>query len=343
MTLHAVVTVTLGTFTLDVDVTCASGETVAIVGPNGSGKTTLLRAVAGLQPLTAGRVELDGVALDDLPPERRSIGFMFHDDALFPHLRVVDNVGFGLRARGDREPRSKALAWLERVGLADQADSFPDQLSAGQAQRVALARALAPAPTALLLDEPLGALDATTRNDIRRLLRAHLSEFAGPRLLVTHDPVDAAVLSDRVVVLDGGRVVQSGTVAEITARPRHAWVADLAGTNLFTGTAAGSVIALDGGGELYAARSTGPGAVYAAVNPRAVVVHRERPTGSARNVWSGPIETVDAVGDCLRVRIASTPAITAEVTVAAGVELELAAGVEVWVAVKATEVDVYPA
>ncbi len=144
MTLVATVGVDVGAFTLDVDLTCAAGETVAIVGPNGSGKTTLLRTIAGLQKPARGRIELDGVVLDGLAPEQRSIGFMFQDDVLFPHLRVLDNVAFGLRARGVLTPDAhrRAEEWLTRVGLAGRGSAFPDELSGGQAQRVALARAL---------------------------------------------------------------------------------------------------------------------------------------------------------------------------------------------------------
>jgi molybdate transport system ATP-binding protein len=345
MSLDAAVNVTFADFTLAVEIACAPGETVAVVGRNGSGKTTLLRAIAGLRPIDSGRVVLDGVTLDGLAPEERSVGFAFQDNLLFPHLDVLDNVAFGPRARGVKPvvARQRATEWLERVGLAAQAHAWPGQLSGGQAQRVALARALAIEPGLLLLDEPLASLDAATRNDVRRVLREHLAAFAGPRLLVTHDPIDAAVLADRVVVLEAGRVVQTGTPGEITARPRHAWVADLAGTNLYRGTAAGRLITLDGGGRLHAADATASGDVYAAVSPRAVALHREPPDSSARNRWEGRVTAIEPVGGRLRVRIEATPPITAEITGAAGDELALVDGSPVWVTVKATEVDVYPA
>ena len=209
---------------------------------------------------------------------------------------------------------------------------------------MALARALAPDPALLLLDEPLAALDATTRNEVRRDLRRHLATFPGVRLLVTHDPVDAAVLADQVVVLHHGRIDQTGTPAEITARPRSPWVADLVGTNLFSGTAvADGSVALDGGGVLVLADAREAGPVFAVVSPRAVSVHRLRPEGSARNTWPGRITAVEPVGDRLRVRVAGTPSVVAEVTAGAVREVGLAEDVEVWVAVKATEIDVYPA
>src|SRR5207302_1766003 len=163
--------------------------------------------------------------------------------------------------------------WLQRVGLDGREHARPRQLSGGQAQRVALARALATEPKILLLDEPLAALDATTRNEVRRDLRSHLATFPGIRLLITHDPIDAAVLADHVVVLDHGRVAQAGTPAEITRRPRTRWVAELAGTNLFTGTAADGHVSLDQGGTLVIADHPAAGPVFAVVHPHAVAVH----------------------------------------------------------------------
>ncbi|MBA3653745.1 MAG: ABC transporter ATP-binding protein [Actinobacteria bacterium] len=337
MTLRAALRVERGAFVLDVDVRCESGRTVAIVGPNGAGKTTLLRAVAGLEALTRGGVELDGVAIDGVPPERRRVGFMFQDGLLFPHLSALDNVAFG------QPNRRRAFDWLERVGLGDKASARPSELSGGEAQRVAMARALAPDPAILLLDEPLAAMDAATRNEVRRMLKTHLDGFAGPRLLVTHDPIDAAILADEVVVLDRGAVMQSGTPAEITARPRHPWVADLAGLNLFRGDGdGGTTIRTSVGVTLHAAAAP-RGAVYAAVSPRAVSLHLDRPAGSARNVWSGTVAAVEPLGAVVRVRIDGTPSITGEITAASAEELHLEAGCAVWVAVKATEVDVYPA
>jgi len=195
----------------------------------------------------------------------------------------------------------------------------------------------------LLLDEPLAALDATTRNDMRRDLRRLLATFPGVRLLITHDPVDAAVLADRIVVLDRGRVAQTGTPAQITARPRSRWVAELTGTNLFTGAAGvDGEVHLDGGGVLAVADRLGPGPVFATVHPRAVALHRQRPEGSARNAWPGRIGSIEPVGDRIRIGIDAKPSIVAEITAIAARDLGLAEATDVWVAVKATEVDVYP-
>lgn len=351
LTLTASVVVELDGFSLDVTLTVQAGHTTAIVGPNGAGKTTLLRTLAGLQALSGGRIEVDGTVLDDpssntyLPPERRRVGVVFQGNLLFPHLSALDNVAFGLRRCGQRrtEARLAASDWLDRLGVGEHRQAKPTELSGGEAQRVALARALAPNPALLLLDEPLAALDATTRNDVRRHLRHHLTTFGGARLLVTHDPLDAAVLADHVIVLDQGRIVQAGTPAEITARPRSPWVAELVGTNLFAGTASsdGIVKLVDGGILVVAEARVGP--LWAAIPPRAVSLHQIRPEGFARNNWPGRINAIEPVGDRLRVVVDGAPSIVAEVTPTAMRVAGITEGAEVWVAVKATEIDTYPA
>ena len=258
MTLRARIDRTLGRFRLDVDLTTKSGETVAVLGPNGSGKSTVFRCLAGLLPIDEGRIELDGEVLDEpatdtfVVPEQRPVAVVFQDYLLFPNLTALENVAFGLRARGVAkiEARAEAGAWLERVGLADHAGHRPRALSGGQAQRVALARALATHPRLLLLDEPLAALDVGTRADVRRDLRRHLATFDGVRLLVTHDPVDAYVLADRVVILEAGEVVQTGTLADVTAHPRSRYIANLVGVNLLAGTGSNGVITTPTGGRI---------------------------------------------------------------------------------------------
>ncbi len=244
VSLEGSIGVRLPGFDLDVEIEVAPGELLAILGPNGAGKSTLLRSITGLTALDHGRLQVDGVPLDDpaadvfVAVEQRPVGMVFQTYLLFDHLSAADNVAFGLRARGMHrtQARERALDWLERVGLADYVDARPASLSGGQAQRVALARALATEPRVLLLDEPLAALDVQTRREVRRDLREHLASFDGMRLLVTHDPVDAYALADRVAILDGGRIVQTGTIAEVTAHPRSRYVADLVGTNLVIGT-----------------------------------------------------------------------------------------------------------
>jgi molybdate transport system ATP-binding protein len=322
---------------------------VALLGPNGAGKTTLLRALAGLLPMSEGLVTLDGQVLEDtsrrlrVPPEVRPVGVVFQDYLLFPHLSVVENVAFGLRSRGTsrREARAAARGWLERLGLEPFAEARPRALSGGQAQRVALARALATRPRLLLLDEPLSALDASARVQVRRDLHQHLSSFAGVRILITHDPLEALALADRLIVLEAGRVVQAGTAAEVTERPRSRYVADLVGVNLLRGRARGDRIELSTGGSL-TVPDAGEGEVFAVIHPRTVSLWRTRPEGTPRNVWRGRSAGLDLHGDRVRVRVEGQPTVIAEVTPAV-TDLGLAEGSEVWVSVKATEVLVYPA
>ena len=350
MSLDAAVRLTLGALALDIDLAIGDGEVVALLGPNGAGKTTLLRAIAGLTPLTSGHVRLDGQVLEDVssgkyvPTEQRPIGFVFQDYLLFPHLSVLDNVAFGLRSRGAGKGAvaAKALDWLDRVGLKSYAQSRPAELSGGQRQRVALARALAPGPRLLLLDEPLAALDVTTRAEVRRDLKRHLASFKGVRLVVTHDPLEAVALADRLIVMENGRLVQTGTSAEVTARPRSQYVADLVGVNLLRGEAEHGSVRIPGG-LVVAAAGAESGEVFAVIHPRAVAVYRSRPDGSPRNVWQGQAGGVELIGDRVRVRVDGVVPMVAEVTPAALKELDLDVGGEVWISFKATDVGVYPA
>lgn len=350
MSLDAAVRLTLGGLALDMELTINEDEVVALLGPNGAGKTTLLRAIAGLVPFSSGHIRLDGQVLEDtatgkyVPTERRPIGFVFQDYLLFPHLSVLDNVAFGLRSRGTRtrEASAKAAEWLDRVGLSSYAKAKPDALSGGQRQRVALARALAPDPRLLLLDEPLAALDVTTRAEVRRDLKRHLASFKGIRLVVTHDPLEAVALADRLVVIESGRLVQTGTPAEVTERPRSQYVADLVGVNLLRGEADHGSIRMPSG-MVVAAAGAESGDVFVVIHPRAVAIHRSRPEGSPRNVWQGRASNIELMGNRVRVRIDGEIPLVAEVTPAALKELDLVEGGEVWLSFKATDVGVYPA
>ena len=332
------------------ELTIEEGEVVALLGPNGAGKTTLLRAIAGLIPFRSGHVRLDGKVLEDtatnayVPTERRPIGFVFQDYLLFPHLSVLDNVAFGLRSRGMARGAAaeKADRWLERVGLKRYARAKPSELSGGQRQRVALARALAPDPRLLLLDEPLAALDVTTRAEVRRDLKRHLTSFQGIRLLVTHDPLEAVALADRLIVMERGRLVQTGAPAEVTERPRSQYVADLVGVNLLRGEADHGSVRMPGG-PVVAAAGAETGEVFAVIHPRAVAIHKSRPEGSPRNVWPGRASHIELLGNRVRVRIDGGVPLVAEVTPAALRELDLVEGGDVWLSFKATDVGVYAA
>lgn len=227
------------------------------------------------------------------------------------------------------------------MGLAALAGVRPGELSGGQAQRVALARALAAEPGLLLLDEPLAALDVTTRASTRRDLRHHLDSYGGVTVLVTHDPLDALMLADRVVILEAGAVTQAGSVAEVTARPRTPYVGDLIGTNLLRGTAEGTLVRVADGQVELAGSATGD--TFVTIPPHAITVHTRRPEGSARNVWPSTVTAVDLLGDRIRVHLAGRLQLVAEITPAALAALGLQPGDRVWASAKATEIQAYAA
>jgi len=255
-------------FDLGLELHAAPGTPLALVGRSGSGKTSMLRAIAGLLSPREGLVELgSSVWLDtdhgiDLAPERRGCGFLFQDYALFPQMSAWRNVAYGMGGPR-RERRAAALAMLERFGVAALAEARPATLSGGERQRVALARALAARPPVLLLDEPLAALDSTTRREAIGELRAVFAETAAPVVLVTHSFEEAAVLAGELVVIDAGREVQRGSAAAISAAPASAFVADFAGAVVLTGEASGegdlTLVRLPGGAEVWSAdRARGP-------------------------------------------------------------------------------------
>ncbi|WP_419997648.1 ABC transporter permease [Streptomyces boninensis] len=355
-------TTVTGATTADLDLPPAT--TVAIVGPNGAGKTTLLRALLGLTP----RARADHLTLGDLdaaalPPHRRRISWVPQDGALFPHLTALANTAYGLRTQGvpKAEARHEAQTWLDRLGVGHLAQRKPGALSGGQAQRVALARALAARPRLLLLDEPLAALDQTTRAHVRHTLRTHLRDFPGVCLIVTHDPVEAVSLADQVLVLEDGRTIQQAPPTELTRHPRSPWVARMLGRNAWPGTVAGNgdgtdtgtALAITGtgtetGGTIITADQNQPAAgegtpALAVAAPEAVSLHRHRPTdASPRNVWPGTVRELTTQGSRLRVLISGSPDVVAEVTPAAAAELGLAEGAEIWVSIKATEISLIP-
>jgi ABC-type sulfate/molybdate transport systems ATPase subunit len=303
-TLELDITVALRSFRLAVGLSVGD-ETVALVGPSGAGKTTVLRAVAGLRRPDRGRIALgagvwfDAAARVDLPPERRSVGFVFQEYALFPHLSVRGNVAFGGAGR--------AGELLERLGLAHLAGARPEEISGGERQRVALARALARDPAVLALDEPLSALDAQTRASVRAELQDVLAELAIPTLLVTHDFADAAALADRIGVVVAGELRQLGPAAELVRAPADAFVAALTGANVLRGHAralagGGSEVALDAGGVVRSAeRADGP--VGVAVHPWEIGVRADADGADGRNVLPGTVAAVTPAGDRVRVRI----------------------------------------
>ncbi|MFI0719448.1 ABC transporter ATP-binding protein [Streptomyces sp. NPDC021224] len=331
-------------FTLDVELAVRPGEVLALLGPNGAGKTTALRALAGLAPLTGGRLRLDGKTLEEpalrrrAAPEDRPVGVIFQDYLLFPHLTALENVAFGPRCHGVPRAAARALAaeLLGRMGLADHAGKKPRRLSGGQAQRVALARALATNPRLLLLDEPLAALDAGARLDVRAELRRRLAAFEAVAVLVTHDPVDAMVLADRVLVIEDGRRVQEGTPAEVARRPRTDYVARLVGLNLFRGDASARTIRLAPGLTLpLTAELEGP--AFVAFPPSAVTLHATRAAAAQAGaaVWPATVRTLESHADAVRVHLTTAEAalpLTADLPAHSLTALPLEPDAPVWAA-----------
>jgi molybdate transport system ATP-binding protein len=317
-------------------------ETVALVGPSGAGKTTVLRAIAGLLRPERGRIELGTATWLDtdrgvcLPPESRAVGLVFQEQALFPHLTVAQNVGYAYGRDGAHE-------LLASFGLEALAAERPVELSAGERQRVALARALARRPRVLLLDEPLSALDATTRAQLRTELRERLLAVGLPTLLVTHDFEDAAALAGRVGVLVDGRVVQTGTPAELVASPARPFVADLTGTNLLVGQArparAGLTEVTLADGTRVVSVDAADGRVGVRVHPWEIALARSRPEDSAQNHVLGPIAALTPLGNRVHVRVGG---LTAEITADSAERLALRPGERVVASFKATATRLVP-
>jgi len=344
----------LGELELDVSVEVAPGECLAVAGPSGAGKTSVLRIAAGLLRPQAGRVTcgastwLDTAGGIDVPAERRRCGYLFQEYALFGHLSAWRNVAYALHEtrRGGREAAAREL--LGRFGLGARADERPATLSGGERQRVALARALARRPDVLLLDEPLAALDARTRAAAARELAAVFGALTVPVVLVTHDFAEAALLGDRVAVMDGGRVLQDGSASALAAQPASAFVADFTGAVVLTGTArraadGTTTIALDGGGELVALER-GEGPVAVSVYPWEITL--APPDGgardSARNHLDVDVLSVTTIGPRVRVGLAAPQPLTAELSEESARALALAPGSRAVASFKAAATRVLP-
>jgi len=315
--------------------------TVALVGPSGAGKTSVLRSVAGLIKPSAGRIALDADTWFDSTkrlfrkPDERRIGLVFQEYALFPHMTVRENIAYAGKSRADE--------YLERFRISHLAKARTDELSGGERQRVALARALARDPGVLLLDEPLSALDAHTKIEVRGELQELLREFGLPTLLVTHDYEDAVSLADKVGVLVDGKLRQLASPQEMVSRPADGFVASFTGANLLRGTARKrqddlTLIELDGG-EIVFSTDPAEGPVGVVVYPWEVSVGRQHQPDSAMNVIEGEIRSVVHVGNRARVKIGP---VTAEVTEASVEKLELRAGSRAVASFKATGTRLVP-
>lgn len=345
----------IGALDLDVTVEAPAGACLALVGPSGAGKSTILRIAAGLLHPDRGVVAcgdeiwLDVTAGVDLPPERRRCGYLFQDYALFPHLTAAQNVAYGMRGVPRRARRARAVELLDRFGVTDRAGARPATLSGGERQRVALARTIAAQPQALLLDEPLSALDPRTRAAATRELRAALRATGVPSILVTHDFAEAAAFGDHVAVIDAGRIVQEGTPAQLAATPASAFVADFAGAVVLTGTArrvddgsgSGTIVELDGGGRV-TSTDVAEGEVAVSVFPWEIVLEpagdaaaQPSPT-SARNRIMATVVSVTVVGGRARIGLAAGQPLVAEITDASVSALGLRPGDRVAATWKAT-------
>ncbi|MCV7195084.1 sulfate/molybdate ABC transporter ATP-binding protein [Mycobacterium angelicum] len=347
---------------LDVEFTVAAGEVLAVLGPNGAGKSTALHVIAGLVRPDEGLVRLGERVLTDtatglhMPTHERRVGLLLQNPLLFPHLSVAANVAFGPRSRRRAMFRSgratdTALRWLREVDAEHLANRKPRQLSGGQAQRVAIARALAAEPDVLLLDEPLTGLDVNAAASIRAVLRSVVSSTGRAVILITHDLLDVFTLADRVVVLEDGRIAESGPVSDVLTAPRSPFGARIAGINLISGTiAADGSLVTSSGQHWYGAAAeelTQGLAAVAVFAPSAVAVYQEAPHGSPRNTIEVTVAELDTRGPVVLVRGEDPPGgaagPAASITVDAAAELRLMPGERVWFSVKAQEVALHPA
>jgi molybdate transport system ATP-binding protein len=346
--------VTRGELELDLQLEAGADRCLALVGPSGAGKTTVLRAVAGLVRPERGRVTcggdtwLDTAAGVDVPPRERRCGYVFQDYALFGHLSARDNVAYPLRGLPRRERRRRAGELLDRFGMTARAGARPRELSGGERQRVAVARALALEPRALLLDEPLSALDARTRQEAGRELASTLRRIGVPAILVTHDFEEAATLADEVAIVDRGRVVQRDTPGRLAGAPASSFVADFTGASVLLGEARRepgglTVVDLPGGGEV---RSTeeAEGPVAVTVLPWEVSIEPPGFTGegSALNVLDARVATVTTIGNRARVGLETPQPLAAEVTAGSAERLGLAPGASAVATWKATATRLVP-
>jgi molybdate transport system ATP-binding protein len=343
---------------LDVEISVAPGEVLAVLGPNGAGKSTVLNVLAGLVRPDTGVVRLGGRVLTDtsagiqVATHDRRVGLLMQDPLLFPHLTVGSNVAFGPRAAkrfSRKDSRASAEHWLAEVEAADLIDRMPRHLSGGQAQRVALARALAADPDVLLLDEPLTGLDVAVATAMRRVLRRVLATDGRSALLVTHDVLDVVTLADRVIVLEAGRVVESGATAPVLATPRSRFGARFAGVNLIAGRAGPKETLLTEWGTVWHGRFDddivlGDTAV-AVFPPSAISVYRDKPNGSPRNVVEVVVAELDSRGPTIRIRAEEqpdgAPGLAADVTAEAATDLRLTLGDRMYFVVKSQQVSVH--
>jgi len=341
-------TVNLGDFLLDgIDLRVEKGEYFIILGPTGAGKTVLLEAIAGLHPVKSGEIWLDGREVTRLEAEKRGIGFVYQDYALFPHLTVKGNLLFGLKRRKlPREERGRVMEWLvELLDIAPLLERSPDTLSGGECQKVSLARALSTSPEVLLLDEPLSALDPQHREGVQQELRQIHRRLKQTAIHVTHDFEEAIAMGDRIAVLGEGRIQQIGTPDEIFRQPNSEFVARFAMTrNIFTGEVRedgrGGVIVIIDSTEFEVVTEL-RGRLHASLRPEDVLVSREPLVSSARNSLRGTITRIADRGATLYLTVSTPLEFSCLVTRHSFEELGLAEGGEVYVTFKASAVHIF--
>ncbi len=331
----------------EIDLDIAPGQYFVILGPTGAGKTVLLEAIAGLHQLRRGRILIDGEDVTAAPPERRGIGFVYQDYALFPHLSVAGNIAFGLKLRGlDRGAIEKRVTVITQLLSIDHLlHRSPKTLSGGEQQRVALARALVVKPRLLLLDEPLSALDPGMREDLQREL-AHLHRQLGTTTIhVTHDFEEAVALGDRIAVLGGGRVAQMGASEEIFRKPASEFVARFVGVrNVFQGEIRNvedshKVLQLDGLEIAVVTDLTGP--AQGSIRPEDIALSKAPTRSSARNTFRGHITDITDRGAIVYVTVRVPPDFTCMITRTSLEEMKLQEGMEIYITFKASAVHVF--
>jgi molybdate transport system ATP-binding protein len=351
--LEADVGARIGSFELACDLAVESGKTIALVGESGAGKTSMLRAIAGLLHPGFGRIACNGEVWFDsqshvfLSPQRRNCGMVFAEYALFGRMSALENVLFGLRAVGDRKrARQRAQELMDLLGIGQLASRRASLLSSGEQQRVALARALAIPPAVLLLDEPFSAIDVERRAPVREALLRFVADSGAAAVIVTHEPIEAMLFAQQLVVLQRGAVVQRGTADELRYLPRTSYIATFFGINFYQGEARaqeGGTSIIEVNDARFTVMGSWSGRVALVVEPDAVVLSKTRPDSSARNVLAGPVTEVGPEGNGMRVVIASHPRIVARVTRQSISELGIQPGENIVASFKAGEVTVHAA
>lgn len=326
-----------------------AGETVALLGPNGAGKSTIVSALAGLRTLDAGLISLGPRVFDKpaedifVPAAERRVGVVFQDALLFPHMSVMDNIAFSPKYAGhiESDAQSQIQTWIARLQLTTLIARKPAQLSGGEAQRVAIARALVAHPNLLILDEPLASIDASARPPLRRILTDVLHTFAGPAIVITHDPTEAFLMADRIIIMENGAITHDGSPTDIRLTPRTAYAADLAGVNLLAGIADQGILQV-AGHALSISDMLAHGPTIAVIHPHSIALHNEQPHGSARNVWQTTISRVEPLGNTVRIATEFPCPLIAEVTPQGAADIDAVPGATVWLSIKATEIRTAP-